>query len=165
MKQPPPRTWQQQFERMRRSHARLGVLTKDLQAYEDDLLHFFMDCWHLKDWIDADTSVPQSVRQQVVDKAEAQRPIRIAADLANGAKHFAVTRSPREGASVTAYSAVWEVGSSYLEFSHQVTLSDGSVVMAQQAAEDAVAAWLQLPTDCGLLTSGGATLHLPPSVP
>ena len=49
-------TWRAQFARLERAYARVLQPYQSSVAYDDDLQHFFQDCWHLKDWIKNDPS-------------------------------------------------------------------------------------------------------------
>jgi hypothetical protein len=135
--------WQAQYQRMLRTHARLAKPIVSSFEYDDDLRHFFQDCWHLKDWIKNDSSVPLSVRTSIESEVDKSKPLRIAADLANGCKHFHHNRSSREGAYVTSISVTVNIGKGVEHF-HTVTLDDGSTVPAQVVANEAVDAWQAL---------------------
>ena len=49
--------WRSQYELMKRTYARLSEAHVSSIDYDDDLQHFFQDCWHLKDWIKNDRSL------------------------------------------------------------------------------------------------------------
>jgi hypothetical protein len=135
--------WRDQYERMKRSYARLLTAHVSSVDYDDDLLHFFMDSWHLKDWIKNDDELPSSVRDRVENEVAAHRSLRISADLANGWKHlvFDERHPPREGADVTSKSVVMSLETGRADVSHTITLDDGSVLSAQDLARDACNEW------------------------
>jgi len=60
---------------------------------EDDVLAFFMNCFHLKDWIKNDVNDP-AFAQIVENYINANDCLKLCADICNGAKHFVLT-SPR----------------------------------------------------------------------
>ena len=92
-------TWRAQYERLARSYARvIGAYDSSIE-YDDDLQHYFQDCWSLKDWIKNDPASGASA--QIEPEVSQHRALRIAADLANGSKHLA-RHTHREGAYVTA---------------------------------------------------------------
>lgn len=53
--------WHSQYERMKRTYARLSENYVSSIDYDDTLQHFFQDCWHLKDWIKNDASLSLGV--------------------------------------------------------------------------------------------------------
>lgn len=149
MLSPPLTSWRAQYERMQRSFARISQPYYSSVAYGDDLQHFFQDCFHLKDWIKNDLGSGTASRQVEVE-FQAERPLRIAADLANAAKHLSRT-SNREGAYVTSTNVTVHLGQSKpADIEFIVTLLDGSTFVAQQIATDAMASWLAVLTRLGL---------------
>jgi hypothetical protein len=61
----------------------------------DRVYVFFVFCYHLKDWIKNDTSVPEAVRSQVETFVKNTPSLALAGDLANGVKHLARDRPAR----------------------------------------------------------------------
>ena len=57
----------QQYARMVRGGLRLFEPYRSSVDFDDDLLHFLMDCWHLKDWIknDAKLALDATAREAV----------------------------------------------------------------------------------------------------
>jgi hypothetical protein len=53
---------------------------------------FFQNCWHLKDWIKNDDTIPANVRAAIAREAEKIESLQFCADLANISKHFKLTR-------------------------------------------------------------------------
>jgi hypothetical protein len=101
-------TWNDQYERMVRAYARLSEPYESSIMYDDDLIHYFQDCWHLKDWIKNDPAL--SIANAIELEVNAHQALRIVADLANGSKHY-VRNSHREGANVTSKSVTVHLGS------------------------------------------------------
>jgi len=142
--------WYSQYERMHRTYARPSNRYVSSIDYDDDLRHFFQDCWHLKDWIKNDTNVAPAVRDAIEMEVSALRPLRIAADLANGCKHIDHSRTNREGAYVTSISVTISPGRG-AESQHTITLDDGSTLSAQDVATQAFAAWDAVLRKIGLI--------------
>ena len=142
-------SWTTQYERMLRTYARLKESYVSSVAYDDDLQHFFQDCWHLKDWIKNDpTLAAQSIPIEAT--VDARKPLRIAADLANACKHLD-RHQHREGAYVTSKSVTVHLGQNRgVDVLHVITLSDGSTLPADVAAEQAIDAWEAVLRDLGL---------------
>ena len=135
--------WQTQYQRMKRSYARLSRRYESSIDYDDDLVHFFQDCWHLKDWIKNDKTVPSNVSSSIEDVVSSYKALRIAADLANGWKHMEL--KPRrkrklEGADISSKNVTIVPGRG-AQTSHTVRLDDGSVLSAQDVAKQACDDW------------------------
>ena len=125
---------------MQRSFTRISQPYQSSVAYGDDLHHFFQDCFHLKDWIKNDP-VSGSASGRIEAEFQAELPLRIAADLANAAKHLSRTHD-REGAYVTSTDVTVHLGQSKpADSEFIVTLADRSTHIGQQIAADAIASW------------------------
>lgn len=114
-------SWIQQWKRVLRFLERVdGAEAKeDQEGHTDDLLTFFMHCWHLKDWIKSDDNVSQSVRDSIrndidnSDNGKRKYPnLMICADVANRAKHlkFDLKHKPRVDAAITNQSVEIPLG-------------------------------------------------------
>jgi hypothetical protein len=79
--------------------------------YEDDVWSFFQNCWHLKDWVKNDPSVPRRVRKSIEKLVEAPRPLKICGDLANATKHLKL-RKIRAGAKQSHWNIAITPGES-----------------------------------------------------
>lgn len=109
---------------------------------------FFQDCFHLKDWIKNDPA--SGAAAQIEEAVQAELPLRIAADLANAAKHLERTMH-REGAYVTSTNVTVHLGQNKpADIEYVVTLADGSTLVAQQVAKDAMASWAAVLARLGL---------------
>lgn len=90
--------WEEQWARVQRSFAEFkrsdeGRLhDRPLDLYEDEMLHFFQDCYHLKDWLRSDPAVSTRVRD-VETAISNSMALSLCADLANATKHLTLTRS------------------------------------------------------------------------
>jgi hypothetical protein len=121
----------------------------DRRSHEDDLVSFFMHCYHVRDWIAHLNKV--GVTAKDIDTFINTNPcLQICADLCNGSKHCELTRTPRSGSQphVTgkAYEAsTWFVGSGggeVLRARYSIMTSTG-VVDALQLAEQCMDCWRQ----------------------
>jgi hypothetical protein len=61
--------------------------------YIDEIHAFFLNCYHLKDWIKHDGTVPVSRQQQVEALINSSRGLKLCADICNGLKHLRLTTS------------------------------------------------------------------------
>lgn len=52
-----------------------------------------MNCYHLKDWIKHDASVPPTVKQAVELHINSSLPLKLCADICNSLKHLHLTSS------------------------------------------------------------------------
>ncbi|TXC79123.1 hypothetical protein [Paraburkholderia azotifigens] len=66
----------------------------DAEAYDDDVISFFIHCYHVRDWIIHLNDIGITARQ-VDSYIDSHQALRICADLANGSKHCILTRSLR----------------------------------------------------------------------
>jgi hypothetical protein len=85
-------TWREQYDRVKRWRARLGERTGVEDRRVDDFYAFFSTCFHLKDWLKQDNSLPESVRADVETHVNATFWLKLCADLANGSKHLELSR-------------------------------------------------------------------------
>ena len=119
----------EQYNRVLRWHERLddihwGRYTPQPESVEpnelllratDELYAFFMNCYHLKDWIKHDESVATRTQKAVEGYVTQVDNLRICADICNSLKHLKLSR-PRFDKPVSLESTVWEsVGA---EFRH-----------------------------------------------
>jgi len=88
-----------QYERMKRWYVRFGQLDKGRahdepsEDYLDEIYSFFQNCYHFKDWIKNDDSLDLSVRNGVEAHVNANRSLRLCADICNSLKHLKLTSS------------------------------------------------------------------------
>lgn len=116
---------------MRRSYLRLSAIAEgrtptDSSTARDALFHFFQDGYHLKDWLINDESACLT-RDEVEQAVSASEQLSMCADLCNGTKHRALTRSARTGDPSTAFTG------------QSVTIQVGS--LEQLASVDLSGAW------------------------
>lgn len=89
-------SWQDQRNRVGRWHKRLSAIGRgippDMSQAEalDDVYAFFMNCYHLRDWI-----INSGFRSKADVDAfiEATPDLALCADICNGLKHFRVKRA------------------------------------------------------------------------
>ncbi len=151
----------QQYDRVKRFFSRLTNQNRSQIDYEDDLWAFFQNCWHLKDWIKNDLTIPQNIGKIFEDKIENEikkyNSLMIAADLANRSKHFNLTPK-RLDANITKKSVTVHVPCLHLhlnsktgeshtvgecrsEYFYTIETKDGSEYDAFQIAQNAITDW------------------------
>ncbi len=88
----------EQIERANRYLGRIrqmyeGVIDphRDRELYSDDVISFFMHCYHIRDWIIQLSKVRVTAKEvdAFINKHEA---LRVCADLCNGSKHCKLRR-------------------------------------------------------------------------
>jgi hypothetical protein len=153
-------SWQDQFERLKRYLCRIRIRDRDRAEYEDDLLSFFQNCWHLKDWIWNDDSLTLDVRTEVRDAAHRHKALRVCRDIAIRSKHLELTKpSVGTGADIFGEAEV-EISDSMSSgkstskvlWDYMVDI-DGESVRALDVAEAAVGTWHYLFATHGMLKS------------
>jgi hypothetical protein len=86
-------TYRDQLDRTRRWLAKIEKNTERAEEdYQDETWAFFQSCWHLKDWVKNDCSLPKDIREIVTDAAHASTLIQACQKLANGTKHLILTK-------------------------------------------------------------------------
>jgi len=147
--------WRQHYDRMVRSYERLKGPYQSSVVFDDDVAHFLMDCWHLKDWIAADktTRATEELLRAQLRQRPALRALQIVGDLANATKHC--VRDCKKSAYVTSKSATVDLGTKTLTARPcVVTLTDGSNHDLMDVIRDAFQAWHVIIAELGLRLSG-----------
>ncbi|MDO8676501.1 MAG: hypothetical protein Q7K16_02525 [Candidatus Azambacteria bacterium] len=96
--------WQfiEQYKRMERWHERLEITCSRIPdgfgplEELDDVLAFFQNCYHLKDWVKNDDSsgIPGIDVENFVNNSEF---LKVCGDLCNGSKHLKITKPKTHG--------------------------------------------------------------------
>lgn len=144
-----PAKYQEQYDRIKRWYDRFTALDQgrphDVPSdnYVDDVYAFFMNCYHLKDWIRHDSAVPPAVQQSVEGYINSNRFLKLCADICNSLKHLTVT-SHRSGESPAFgkkdYSLALGGGPPTIRLKYQVDATGGPID-AFQLATECVGAW------------------------
>jgi len=104
----------EQLERVRRWYRRFSEISegrlhdRPSDFYQDEVYAFFMNCYHLKDWIKNDPTRP-SLAAKVESFITASRDMSMCADICNGNKHLVLSR-PRYHESLQFGKRHFEVG-------------------------------------------------------
>src|SRR5439155_15063549 len=97
-------SYRDQYDRVKRWYARFAAIDQGRQHdvpsdnYLDEIYAFFLNCYHLKDWIIHDSRTGATA-QQIEDFIDTHRPLRLCADICNSLKHLRLTRPERSGES------------------------------------------------------------------
>lgn len=144
-------SWQDQRNRVGRWHKRLsaigrGIPTDTSQAEAlDEVYAFFMNCYHLRDWIIASGFRP---RDEVDAFMSGDPDLALCADICNGLKHFRV--DPKRAWSSSTWSTASVVTFSFppgtaeaepIPGQQWVFTTDGTEIDMFDLADRCVAAW------------------------
>lgn len=88
-------TWEEQWKRVKRYYERFEQMNNGFRGhgepaeyYFDDMLAFFQNCFHLRDWLKKDNFASKNIDQRPCDYVKSTDCLAICADLANGTKHM-----------------------------------------------------------------------------
>ena len=84
------------LNRIRQLYAGEGTPYEENKNHDDDVISFFIHCYHVKDWIINSNKIGIS-RKEVENYINDNEALRICADLCNGEKHFKLQRNSRTG--------------------------------------------------------------------
>jgi len=84
------------LNRIRQLYAGEGIPYEENKNHDDDVISFFIHCYHVKDWIINSNKIGIS-KEEVEDYINNNEALRICADLCNGEKHFKLQRNSRTG--------------------------------------------------------------------
>lgn len=145
----------EQLERARRYLKRIediyaGVFSSlghDKDLFDDDVVSFFIHCYHVRDWIIHLNKVGVTARQ-VDSYIDSHRALRVCADLANGSKHCKLTRSLRTDrqpsiAGKIRRTSTWFTGNSGGEVTRckYTVLSNTELIDALELAVECIQLW------------------------
>jgi hypothetical protein len=127
-----------------------GILSSsghDKYAYDDDIISFFIHCYHVRDWIIHLNKLGITARQ-VDSYIDSHRELRICADLANGSKHCRLTRSLRTDrqphiSGTERHTSAWITASGGGEMMSckYTILTDNEFIDALELARECIRLW------------------------
>jgi len=145
----------EQFERAKRYLARIEKIYEgvslssghDKDTYDDDVISFFIHCYHVRDWI-IHLNVVGITSTQTDEYINQHRALMICADLANGSKHCKLTRSLRTNrqphiAGKERHTSTWLTGNGGGEVMKckYIVLSGEEFIDALELAKECVTLW------------------------
>jgi hypothetical protein len=98
--------YREQYDRLKRWYDRFIAINEGRlhdtpsDNYLDEIYAFFLNCYHLKDWIRNDSTVPTDIQQLVEPYINSNRSLKLCADICNSLKHLRLTSS-RSGENPT----------------------------------------------------------------
>ena len=141
--------WTEQLERVRRYKRRFDELTAGKSGaptsedYVDDVYAFFLNCYHLKDWLISDVAYTKHSGDEIERHIKCEPTLALVADICNGHKHF-LLRKPRSGSIPTfvSKSVHVRVGADSSQVSMILEIEHGGGRLdAYQIATKALEAW------------------------
>ena len=127
--------------------------------YEDDVYNFFVNCYHLKDWIKNDKAVAEPVQNAVESYIDLNRALTICGDICNARKHLLGKRKRKSGSppyehpdfGKKQFAVGITIGAdTTISLLHWEVNTDSGPIDAFQLAAECVAAWDQFLTAQGL---------------
>lgn len=135
-----------QYKRMIHALKIAEVEGENLEEKEYELVTFFLHCWHLKDHVKNDDTIPKEIRDKIVKLAQSDNNLKSCQELANGLKHFSLKKDPKMMGNT---SVVIRVGSNIAYFP-MVTYDDGLQINAIDLAKDSVKTWDNILMNVGI---------------
>jgi len=143
----------EQIERSNRYLQRIkemyeGVIDprQDRDYYSDDVISFFVHCYHIRDWV-MELSKVKTTQKEVDNYINSHEPLKICADLSNGSKHCILKRLRTEKqphlVSRQLRASTWLTGSEgheILKCKFQILTSTG-LYDALELAEECMNLW------------------------
>ena len=117
------------------------------EIYDDDVISFFIHCYHVRDWIIHLNKLGVTA-QQVDSYIDSHQPLKICADFANGSKHCKLTRSLRTDhqphiSGKERYTSTWlsDNGGGEVMKCKYTILSGTNLIDALELAKECVRLW------------------------
>jgi hypothetical protein len=141
----PTTAWEQlarvarHFRRFREYEAGLPADTGVSPDHKDLVYAFFLNCYHLKDWVKTDPALAPlgNVETFINNSPE----LRLCADICNASKHFKLT-CPRSNESPAVGVPNLIVGKKTVVLRYEIETTSGSI-NSFELAERCMAAWSQ----------------------
>jgi len=141
----------EQYKRVQRWFKRFKEINngrlhdRDTDFYEDDMYAFFMNCYHLKDWIKNDPT-SESLANKVEGFINNTPSLKLCADICNGLKHLRRNRPTRSEENLRFGPRLFKVGvgtrPTTIAIEYVVETSSGPI-KAFDIAEECLNVWRQ----------------------
>ena len=158
--------WEKQWDRVKRRYTRLELMNTPGEHIspaadypDDDFQAFFVDCFHLKDWLKNDSASGLSSKE-VEDTVTKSGVLGLCGDLANGSKHLLLTTprvDPHAKLSGRLFKVALQAGGSTpqpttIAYSYKVEVL-GKTFDAFELATACMAEWESFLKSKGLITT------------
>jgi len=118
--------WYKRFEEINNGR----IHNKSSEHYEDEVYAFFMNRYHLKDWIKNDPVAAVSVINRVEGYINNNPELSLCADISNGLKHFQLDRErSRESPEFGKKKAKLDIGKGPITIAlkYEITTNTGTI--------------------------------------
>lgn len=141
--------WEEQWNRIERYYKRFCEInngfTPHLESsdyYFDDMLAFFQNCFHLRDWLKEAGFTSKNFKLSPDDYVKNIECLAICADLANGTKHMVLNSPPKSRSEPKPGPRKFEatMGSSVIQLGRKIE-HKGKMLDAFTLATDCMKAW------------------------
>lgn len=141
--------WNEQWTRVNRYYDRFKQMNDGVEGhgkssdyYFDDMLSFFQNCFHLRDWLIADNFISAKTTKTPKQYVNDTECLAICADLANAVKHMRLTHGMKSGAEPKrANRSLAVTGSSSVVMLKANIEHKGVILDAFKLATDCMEAW------------------------
>jgi len=141
--------WNEQWARVNRYFDRFRQMNDGVEGhgepsdyYYDDMLSFFQNCFHLRDWLEADSFIAVKITKTPEQYVKDTECLAICADLANAVKHMGLTRNMKSGDEPKrANRSLVLTGGSPIVILKANIEHKGMMIDAFELATDCMAAW------------------------
>jgi len=137
------RKYQEQFERIKRWYERIKDIyegiphERESDYYQDDIYAFFINCYHLQDWIKNDESVEAFAKAKVQGFIDRNRELKLCRDICHGLKHLSSGMRSPLGPRIFRFNV--STGITRAEYS--ITTETGETFDAFELASKCVQLW------------------------
>jgi hypothetical protein len=144
-------SYRDQLDRVRRFLERVEIQNRSDVEYQDLMWAFFQNCWHLKDWVSNDTTIPKQMSEGAVTAAHRSPVLMVCRDLACAMKHLSLD-DPKTGAAHSHTNTTIQPGSPTV-VDTIVDMGDGTTRSGLALAQECVAEWERILKQAGLGTA------------
>jgi len=143
------RKHQEQFERIKRWYERIKDIyegiphERESDYYQDDVYAFFINCYHLKDWIKNDESVETFAKEKVQGFIDKNRELKLCRDICHSLKHLKRNTEGRSGVGSPLGPRIFRfnVSTGIIRAQYSITTETGDTFDAYELASRCVHLW------------------------
>jgi hypothetical protein len=142
-------TWNEQWDRAKRYYDRFKLMNEGFEGHGepsdyhfDDMLAFFQNCFHLRDWLEIDNFKSVKIPKTPTLYVDDTPCLAICADLANAVKHMTLTQRKKSGAEPKRANRSMSItGGSPVVILKANIEHKGKIIDAFELATECMVAW------------------------